>query len=143
MKSSVTCPFVFNSDYFLFIIIIIKFGITGCYTMCLRRMFGGDFGDQIGRFTTLTDPKSNHFEVLVERINGHFFLTKGWKAIRDFYGIGLGAWVTLIFVVVGRFDMVLNDRFHKTIKYPVFDPPMHFLFDKTNVQTTFNDHLPP
>jgi len=37
LKSSVTCPFVFNSDYLLFIIIIIiiiiiiKFGITGCY----------------------------------------------------------------------------------------------------------------
>jgi len=106
-------------------------------------MFGGDFGDQIGRFATLTDPKANQFEVLVERINGHFFLTKGWKAIREFYGIGLGAWVTLICVVVERFDMVLRDRFHKTINYPVFYPPMHFLIDKTNVQTTFNDHLPP
>jgi len=91
-------------------------------------MFSGDFGDQIERFATLTDPKANQFEVLVERINGHFFLTKGRKAIHDFYG---------------RFDMVLNDRFHKTIKYPIFDPPMHFLIDNTNVQTTFNDHLPP
>ena len=70
-----------------------------------------------------------------------FFLTKGWKAIRDFYGISLGAWVTLIFVGVGRFDMKLTDRFHKTINYPVFDPAMHFLIDKTNVQTTFNQHL--
>ena len=65
------------------------------------------------------------------------------KAIRDFYGIGLGAWVTLIFVVVRRFDMVLRDRFPKIINYPVFYPPMHFLIDKTNVQTTLNDYLPP
>jgi len=106
-------------------------------------MFGGDFGDQIGRFATLTDPKAHQFEVLVESINGDFFLTKRWKAIRDFYGIGLGAWVTLVFVDEGRFYMMLSDRFHKTIKYPVFDPPMHFLIDRTNVQTTFNHHLPP
>jgi hypothetical protein len=106
-------------------------------------MFGGDFGDQIGRFATLTDPKGNQFEVLVDAINGNFFLTKGWKAIRDFYGLSLGAWVKLIFVGGGRFDMKLTDRFHKTITYPVFDPPMNFLIDKTNVQPTFNPHLQP
>lgn len=111
--------------------------------VCLPRMFGGDFGDQIGRFVTLTDPKGNKFEVLVDAISGNFFLTKGWKAIRDFYGLGLGAWVTLIFVDAGRFDMKLTDRFHNTIKYPIFDPPMNFLIDKTNVPTTFNQHLQP
>nr|ABN06123.1 hypothetical protein MtrDRAFT_AC150889g28v2 [Medicago truncatula] len=30
--------------------------------VCLPRMFGGDFGDRIGRFATLTDPKGNQFE---------------------------------------------------------------------------------
>lgn len=111
--------------------------------VCLPRMFGSDFGDLIGRFATLTDPKGNQFEVLVDSINGDFFLTKGWKAIRDFYGISLGAWITLIFVGVGHFDMKLTDRFHKIINYPVFDPPMHFLIDRTNVHTTFNKHLQP
>ncbi|RHN55897.1 hypothetical protein MtrunA17_Chr5g0423431 [Medicago truncatula] len=27
--------------------------------VCLPNMFGGDFGDQIGRYAILTDPKSN------------------------------------------------------------------------------------
>jgi len=44
----------------------------------LPKIFGGDFGDQIGRFVTLTDPTANKFDVLVERINGDFFLTKGY-----------------------------------------------------------------
>jgi len=39
-------------------------------------MFGGDFGDRIGRFATLTDPKANQFVVLVDSINGDFLLTK-------------------------------------------------------------------
>ncbi len=85
-------------------------------------MFGGDFGDQIGRYAILTDPKSNKFEVLVNKVNISFFLTKGWKAIRDFYGIGLGAWITLVFVGDGQFDIRLTDRFHKSITFPVFDP---------------------
>jgi len=39
----------------------------------LPKMFGYDFGDQITRFATLTDPRNNNFEVLVERINGYLF----------------------------------------------------------------------
>jgi len=66
--------------------------------VCLPNMFGGDFGDQIGRYAILNDPKSNKFEVLVDRVNISFFLTKGWKAICDFYRIGLDGWITLVFV---------------------------------------------
>jgi hypothetical protein len=31
----------------------------------------------------------------------------------------------------------------KTIKPPIFYPPMRFAVDRTSVQLTFNDHLPP
>jgi len=37
--------------------------------VCLPNIFGADFGDEIGRFATLIDPKDNQFQVLVERIN--------------------------------------------------------------------------
>lgn len=43
-------------------------------------MFGGDFGDQIGRYAILTDPKSNKFEVLVDKVNGAFFSHKGMES---------------------------------------------------------------
>jgi len=56
----------------------------------LPNMFKNDFGDQVQRFATLIDAKSNQFEVLVERINGSAFFSKGWKSLRDFYGI---SWV--------------------------------------------------
>jgi len=42
-----------------------------------------------------------------------------------------------------KFVIVLKDRFDKVIKHPVFDPPMHFMIDKTNVQTTLDPNLPP
>ena len=54
----------------------------------LPSMFANDFGDRINCFVKLIDPKDNQFEVLVENIIGSFFLTKGWKALCDFYGIG-------------------------------------------------------
>ena len=42
----------------------------------------------------------------------------------------------------GQFAIVLKDMFDKVIKHLVFDPPMHFVIDKTNVQTTFDPNLP-
>jgi hypothetical protein len=109
----------------------------------LPGLFVADFVDQVTRFANLVDTKNNQIEVVVERINGAVFFSKGWKAIGDFYGIGLGAWITLVFIGQGQFAMVLKDRFGKTIKPPIFDPPMRFVVDRTSVQLTFNDHLPP
>jgi hypothetical protein len=57
----------------------------------LPNMFANDFGDKVQRFATLIDAKSNQFEVLVERIYGSVFFSKGWKSLRDFYGISLDA----------------------------------------------------
>jgi len=79
-------------------------------------MFGFDFGDQINWIVTLIDPKNNKFEVLVDKINGPFFLTKGWKVLRDLYGIRLGASVTLVFVAPTHFGIVLKDRFGKNFR---------------------------
>nr|ABD32470.2 hypothetical protein MtrDRAFT_AC151521g58v2 [Medicago truncatula] len=90
----------------------------------LPNMFAADFRDKINRLVNLVDRKKNKFEVLVDRIVGSVFLTKGWKAINDFYGLGLGAWVSLVFVPSGRFEMVVKDRFGKAIRCPYFDPPM-------------------
>ncbi|KEH37203.1 hypothetical protein MTR_2g435890 [Medicago truncatula] len=75
--------------------------------VCLPNMFGGDFGDQIGRYAILTDPKSNKFE--------------GWKTIRDFYGIDLGAWITLVFVgdgvkIRGGFELKTSSKEKKIEK---------------------------
>jgi len=67
----------------------------------LPNMFTNDFGNQVQRFATLIDTKSNQFEVLAERMNDFVFFSKGWKALRDFYGISLGVWVSLVFVGQG------------------------------------------
>ena len=42
-----------------------------------------------------------------------------------------------------KFVIKLKDRFDKVIKPPFFDSPMHFMIDKTNVETTFDPNLPP
>jgi hypothetical protein len=109
----------------------------------LPNMFTNDIGGQVQRFATLIDAKSNQFEVLVERMNESVFFSKGWKALRNFYGISLGSRVSLVFESQGQFVIVLKDRFGKVIKPPVFDPPIQFVIDKTNVQTTFDPNLLP
>jgi len=69
--------------------------------MRLPNLFGADFRDEITRYATLIDTRENHFEILLEKINGEIFFPKGWKALRDFYGIRLGAWITLVFAGLG------------------------------------------
>lgn len=108
----------------------------------LPNIFGADFGDKIHCFIFLTNPKHNQFEVCVERTNGLFFFSKVWKALKDFYGIGLGALITLVFAGLGQFAIVVKDRFGKNVRCPVFEPTMKFFIDKTFVQPTFNDVLP-
>jgi hypothetical protein len=55
-------------------------------------MFAADFRDDVHRIATLVDSKYNRFEVLVEKINNKVYLTWGWLALKDFYGISVGAY---------------------------------------------------
>lgn len=90
----------------------------------LPSMFGHDSGNQIGRYATLVDPNSNEFQVLVERPNGCIYLAKGWHALRDFYNLSLGGWVTIVFLGQGRFKIRIKDRFGKSVRIPAFNSPM-------------------
>lgn len=78
------------------------------------------------QYATLVDPKNNQFEVLVERNNQGIYLTKGWHALRDFYKLNLGAWITIVWMGNGRFDIRVKNRFGKRVRYPTFTPPMEF-----------------
>jgi len=102
----------------------------------LPMMFSHDFGDQIHQYATFVDPKNNRFEVLVERNNQGIYLTKGWHAIRDFYKIGLGSWITIVFMGNGKFDIRIKNRFGKRIRYPTFTPPMEFRVEHNVVPVT-------
>ncbi|XP_024635271.1 uncharacterized protein [Medicago truncatula] len=51
--------------------------------------------------------------------------------------------MTLVFVGLGQFDIIVKYRFGKEIKVPPFDPPMKFVIDKAFVQPTFDNTLPP
>jgi len=96
----------------------------------LPSMFRREFGTEVDRYATLVDRNQNEFEVLVERDNHGIYLTKGWLALRDFYKVSLGAWVTLVFRGNGRFDIRLRDRFGRKMRCPSFDPPMKFVIEK-------------
>lgn len=78
----------------------------------------------------------------MERNHGGIFLTKGWRALHDFYNVSLGAWVTVVFVGNGKFKIRIKDRFGKTIRYPTVIPPMKFLIDKDEVYANFIHCIP-
>lgn len=70
-----------------------------------------------------------------------FFLQRMEGAER-FLRIGLGAWITLVFVGPGQFAINILDRFGKNVRCPLFEPPMKFTIDKTSVQPTLMLYLP-
>jgi hypothetical protein len=105
-------------------------------------MFSRDFGHDVRRIATLTDPLGNQFEVLVEKINGNVYLTWGWSALKDFYNICVGAWVILRYTGLGQFGIILKDRFGILIDPRTFVSPMKFKLDLSRVGIEFVDDLP-
>ena len=94
--------------------------------------FGSDFGDQIYRDAVLVDKNHNEFDVNVERINGNIYFTKGWGALRDFYDITFGVWITVVFLGLGRFQIKkIKCRVKRKINFPTFVPPIRFNIDRT------------
>ena len=108
----------------------------------LPMMFKHDFGDQIRQYVIMVDRKENTFEVLVERNNQGIYLTRGWGALSDFYKLSLGAWVTIVYVGEGRFNIRLMDRFGKKLRCPEFSPPMEFLVDRNAIPVTLFNVVP-
>lgn len=96
----------------------------------LPSLIGHDFGDQIGRYVKLVDSNHNEFKVLLERNNGFIYLTTGWHALKDFYAVSLGAWVTMVFVGMSKFGILLKDRFERRLTTPKFSPIVRFQLEK-------------
>jgi len=102
--------------------------------------FGYDLGDEIDWYAMLIDENNNEFKIRVERINGSIFLTKGLAALRDFYDISSGAWFTLVFMGLGRFQIKkLSSIIKRKINIPAFVPPMRFAVEKSGFPQ-FNHH---
>jgi hypothetical protein len=100
-------------------------------------MFVDDFGDEIPRFAYLIDSKQNQFEVLVDKLHGDIYFTRGWTAIRNFYDIRIGAWLLLMYTGGANFGLIVEDRLHALIAPPIFNPPIKFNLHKPNVLPHF------
>jgi hypothetical protein len=108
----------------------------------MPKLFTDDFGSEICRVANLIDSRENQFECLVEKVNNSVYFTRGWAALRDFYDIRIGAWLTLLYMGSGKFFLSVHDRFQKMMQPPIFVPPMKFVIDLTNVPSYFVSNLP-
>ncbi|KEH29876.1 hypothetical protein MTR_4g053887 [Medicago truncatula] len=64
------------------------------------------------------------------------------------FGDQIRRFATLIDPKNNKFEVLLervngHDRFGKNVKCPIFNLPMQFVIDKTSVQPTFNNVVPP
>ncbi|KEH41262.1 hypothetical protein MTR_1g047540 [Medicago truncatula] len=93
----------------------------------LPSMFCHDFGDQLDRLATLVDGNGNEFEVYVEKHKSGVYLTRGWHALRDFYKLTLGSWISMVW---------------QKIRNPVFTPSMKFMIDRSWLPFQMMDAVP-
>jgi len=67
---------------------------------------------------SLRDPNKNMFEVKVHKKKGKVYFRDGWIRLKDFYNIGLGAWVTLTYIESNLMHMTIKDRSGVEVDYP-------------------------
>jgi len=135
----------FNVVYYIyqcFNLFNVSFCIDVQGVVHLPNMFVHDFGDQIDFIATLVDSRNNQFEVYVEKHTNGIYLTRGWRALRDFYKLTLGAWVTMVFVGNNRFEISLKDRVWKKIQCPMFTPSINFQIDRSWLPFQMMDAVP-
>jgi hypothetical protein len=93
--------------------------------------FTNDFNHEIDDYVILMDNNQNSFEVKVDRMAGCVILTTGCGALRDFYKITTGVWITLVYMGLGKFCITkIKSKTKREIVIPVYDPPMKFVIDK-------------
>lgn len=85
--------FIISTKYIGLIADFLSFGFQGMVVLPTH-----DFGDELGRYAMLVDCNYNEFEVLVERNNGRIYPTTGWHALKDFFNVPVGSWVSMVYV---------------------------------------------
>lgn len=84
----------------------------------------------MAEYVMLRDPNGNEIEVQVERKIDKVFFKNGWYGLRDFYDIGIGAWVLLTFEAPNLMFMTLYNRLDEEIEYPNHNRPIVSKLDR-------------
>jgi len=99
--------------------------------LMLPMSFVNIFRDDIDEYANLMDRYRNSFELKVDKMAKCIVLTTGCGALRDFYNISSGVWMTLIYVGGGNFWIKkIRSKNKKKMVIPVCEPPMRFEIDR-------------
>lgn len=89
--------------------------------------FANNFNNEIDDYAILMDNNHNSFEIKVDRMGGCIVLTTGCGALRDFYNISTGLWITLLYMGFGKFHIKkIKSKTTKKMVIPIYDPLMRF-----------------
>ncbi|GAU15352.1 hypothetical protein TSUD_04210 [Trifolium subterraneum] len=89
----------------------------------LPACFARDVGSFIRGYVILQDPKGNRIQVTLERKDIRIYLARGWSRLRDFYGLGLGGWVTITYMSPLLFYIRVRKLSGQEVSYPERTPP--------------------
>ncbi|GAU51262.1 hypothetical protein TSUD_135410 [Trifolium subterraneum] len=89
--------------------------------------FCRELGDAIEPYVMLQEPNYNEFEVNVMRNSSRLYFGDGWYALKSFYRICHGAWVSLAFMNPRLLLIRLTTRWGTKVDFPAHNPPLRHL----------------
>jgi hypothetical protein len=84
-------------------------------------------GSFIRDYVFLQDPNRNQIQVYIEKRNTKIYFTHGWSRLRSFYGIGVGGWVTLLYIHPSMFHIKVRKITGIEVDYPQKNPPYRLI----------------
>jgi hypothetical protein len=90
----------------------------------LPAFFTRDVGAFIGGYVILQDPNNNHIQVAIEKKKNKIYLSHGWTQLKEFYGLGLGGWLIVLYMSPFLFHIKVRKVTGVDVVYPQKDPPI-------------------
>ncbi|GAU50462.1 hypothetical protein TSUD_240600 [Trifolium subterraneum] len=93
-------------------------------------------------FDPLKDCKRNQIQVSVERKNDKIYFVQGWYRLKDFYGIHLGGWLTILYISPTIFHIRVRKNTGIEVQYPDQTPPQRILLNTPFGEGPSNGPIP-
>ncbi|GAU38320.1 hypothetical protein TSUD_61810 [Trifolium subterraneum] len=104
--------------------------------------FARDVGPFLGSYVILQYPKRNHIQIAIQKKNNKYYFTSGWSRLRDFYDIGLGGWVTLLYISPLLFHVKVRKITGIEATYPEKNPPFRLMLLNGSGGSSSNGPIP-
>jgi hypothetical protein len=90
----------------------------------------------------LQDPNNNQIQVSIERKKNKIYLSHGWTRLKDFYDLGLGGWLTVLYMSPFLFHVKVRKVTGVDVAYPQKNPPYRLMLSQQPDHGSWSGPIP-